>query len=209
MAATGNLNDVVVLCSGGIDSTTLAFECNRLGRLHSLLFIDWEQPARDQERGVLRWIKQAVGRPVEELRIPMFGCDRMQLGPRKEGARVVPVRNLLFASYALNYAASMGCHEIWIGANADDAEEYADCRESFVAALSDLSRLTFGILVVAPFIEWTKRQVVEYAGEIGVNINATWSCYEPDNEEPCGRCNACVARCAAIGADTMRKPTGA
>ena len=79
---------IVVLCSGGVDSTVLAMRAIRDKRLHSVVFVDFGQPAVDAERrAVLLWGAR-FGVLVIQLDCPLHGS--MATGVGASGSRVMP-----------------------------------------------------------------------------------------------------------------------
>ena len=201
--------DVLVLLSGGLDSTTLAAMAHAEGRLCAVLFTDYGQANRHQEdRATYEWCKEhKVERLIFTLggwsrvdgqRLGLHGLsDALHAGIGAPGPRVVPNRNMMLVAGAIHYAASMGCTEVWIGPTADDQENYADCRPEWVESANRMASF-WGISVVAPFVGKYKREVVALARQLGVDIASTWSCYQPSGLEPCGGCNACVLRSSAL-----------
>ncbi|GAG31182.1 unnamed protein product, partial [marine sediment metagenome] len=53
--------DIVVLCSGGMDSAVLAYMAHRAGRLHSLFFVRYGQPAQYEEERATSRIAKGLG----------------------------------------------------------------------------------------------------------------------------------------------------
>lgn len=78
-----------------------------------------------------------------------------------------------------------------IGACADDAEIFEDCRSEFFDALMAELRVP----IHTPLIDMTKREVVALGSELGATnlVIMSWSCYA-GNETPCQKCGACLAR---------------
>lgn len=185
---------VLLLFSGGIDSTTLAQETHAAGTLRLLMFARYSQPSAAQEaRAVYAWrLAHKPTAPLWEVMLPIT-AEAMRLGVGVQGPRVLPGRNLLLLSLAVARAASEGIEEVWYGAQGGDLAEYPDCRPEFVQAVDDMAK-PFGVRVRAPLISLTKREVVARAVQAGVNLDATWSCYEARDGAPCGECNACRAR---------------
>ena len=182
---------IVVLCSGGVDSTVLAMRALREKRLHSVVFVDFGQPALDAERrAVLLW-GERFGVPVVELGCPLHGS--MATGVGAGGPRLMPGRNLALISRAVNYAAENGVHEVQFGAIGDDARDYPDCRPEFVGAVGDLCRRTYGVDVRAPLLDSAKPEVIAEAAAFDV-LDGCWSCYQPRDGVPCGACASCVSR---------------
>jgi 7-cyano-7-deazaguanine synthase len=182
---------IVVLCSGGVDSTVLAMRALREKRLHSVVFIAFGQPAVDEERrAVLLW-GERFGVPVVELGCPLRGS--MAIGVGVAGPRVMAGRNLALIAWAVNYAAENGVREVQFGAIGDDAKDYTDCRPEFVGAVGDLCRRAYGVDVRAPLLDTTKPEVIAEAAAFKI-LDGCWSCYQPRGGVPCGACASCVSR---------------
>ena len=111
--------DVLVLLSGGLDSTTLAAMAHREGRLRAVLFADYGQANRHQEdRSTYDWCKK---HEVERLIFTFGGwsrlnkkklglhrlADALHAGVGVPGPRVMPNRNMMLLSGGIHYAASM------------------------------------------------------------------------------------------------------
>lgn len=187
---------VVVLFSGGLDSTTLLFQALSEEQLHSALWFRYAHPAAPNEQRataeILRHLWQQ-GSQIKrvELAPPMFGSDAMSIGAGKAGARVVAGRNQVMVSLAVNYAAAAGAAEVWLGASGSDQSDYPDCRPEFVEAMDQLAQ-AWGVRVRAPMIGWSREQVRTRARTLDVPLGLVWSCYEPrPGGKPCGTCNSC------------------
>ena len=59
--------------------------------------------------------------------------------------------------------------------------------------------------VEAPFVTWTKKDIVKKGLELHVPYELTWSCYE-GGEKPCGVCGTCRDRRAAFLANGVEDP---
>lgn len=121
----------------------------------------------------------------------------------------VPFRNGLFLSSAASVALSKGCEIIYYGAHSDDAagSAYPDCSEAFNNAMNEAIYQGSGgqVRIEAPFVSWTKSQVVKKGLELGVPYELTWSCYE-GKEKPCRKCGTCIDREAAFEANGETDP---
>ena len=87
------------------------------------------------------------------------------------------------------------------GAHADDAagNAYPDCSPAFIADMDAAVREgTAGELhIEAPFQHWNKAKIVRAGLRLNVPYEKTWSCYE-GGDEPCGVCGTCRDRIRAF-----------
>ena len=95
-------------------------------------------------------------------------------------------RNLVLLANAISVALSFKLKNVMIGVNKTDTMRFPDCSEKFVTSMNVLG-LIYGISVVAPLTNTTKKQIVEISHE----LPETWTCYTPINNRPCGKCLAC------------------
>src|SRR5262245_17874617 len=186
-------NAVVVLLSGGLDSMTLAAHALAAGFRVIGCHVHYGQPAAVQEEESARAWAEAHECPFALIKFtypgPALSALRAPLG--EPGPRVVPGRNALLVSAALSVAASIHAPRVWFGATADDFADYPDCRPQWVEAMSRVGEVAYGVEVGAPFLAYTKADVVRRARQLAVDVATTWSCYRPtDAGKPCGGCNA-------------------
>jgi len=122
----------------------------------------------------------------------------------------VPFRNGLFLSSAASIALSKGCSIIYYGAHSDDAagNAYPDCSSTFNNVMNEAIYEGSGkqIRIEAPFVSWTKAEVVKKGIELKVPYELTWSCYE-GGEKPCGTCGTCIDRAKAFEKNGISDPT--
>ena len=78
-----------------------------------------------------------------------------------------------------------------VGACADDAEEFADCRRPTL----DRIQQQIGVPVWSPLVNLCKRDAVAFGKRHHATnlIVMSWSCYA-GGAAPCGECDACLAR---------------
>ena len=206
----------VVLLSGGLDSATCLAWARREGWEAHALTVDYGQRhAIEVERAVeiARRLGAASHRIVAVDLSLLSGSaltDRSVDVPKEptEGIPVtyVPARNALFLSLALGWAESLGARDLVVGVNAVDYSGYPDCRPSFLRAFEVMARegTKAGVegvpwQVHAPLVDLPKVEIVRRALAWGVPIDRTVSCYDPDGAgRPCGRCDACRLRDAAL-----------
>jgi 7-cyano-7-deazaguanine synthase len=113
----------------------------------------------------------------------------------------VPARNLLFLAEMASLQDPFGPAVLWLGVHHDDHTGYPDCRPEFVAAADQAVRLgtQYGLRVKAPFVHWSKAEIVRWGLEHGVPYELTHSCYQ-GRSPACGVCDTCQARLEAFAA---------
>lgn len=205
--------DAVVLLSGGLDSYTAAAIARAEGfRLNALTVRYGQRHASelDAAREVAKWL--GVARHVEvDVGLSAFGGSSLTSNtpvPKDRAldttdipSTYVPARNTVFLALALGWAEVIGAHDIVIGVNALDYSGYPDCRPEFIAAFEQLASLATArgvhgerFRIHAPLQMMTKRQIIQRGVALGLDYGLTHSCYDPDPDGPCGRCDSCVLR---------------
>ncbi len=129
----------------------------------------------------------------------------------------VPARNtiLLALALALGWAEVLGAQHVFLGANAVDYSGYPDCRPEYLRAFEAMANLatkagTEGrrTEVRGPLLDLPKAGIIRLALELGVDLAATVSCYQPDAESrACGACDACRIRRDGFAAAAVDDPT--
>ena len=218
----------LVLFSGGVDSTTaLAMAVKKYGAdKTAALSISYGQK-HSKEIEAARKIADYYGTELLELDLSkMFEYSSCSLLKQNEDADIpkesyeeqlkdtdgepvstyVPFRNGLFLASAASIALSLEAEIIYYGAHSDDAagSAYPDCSKVFNDAMNTAIYEGSGpkIKILAPFVEWNKKQVVAEGVKLGVPYEMTWSCYE-GGDEPCGECGTCRDRREAFLANGL------
>ena len=180
--------NLLILHSGGRDSALLVARALDVPHLLPiLLHFTWDYHSRAQELKAFRNAQPFLCEH-EVLEIPMFQDKRAEEGPR-----VVACRNQIMLSHAINYAYAVGIEEIWYGANAEDNQDYADCRPEFLAQMNVLAS-AWGITIKAPLMAMSKQEIWDEMVEHKMNPHDSelyWSCYTPKDGQECGTCNSC------------------
>ena len=193
--------DSVLLLSGGMDSTAIAFE----HRPSQAIFINYGQrPASAEERSA-RAVCNALSIDFSALRIDLssIAAGLLASDSQLDGSPSPewwPFRNQLLISVAAGWAightsalARPGSVQILIGSVKGDGDRHADGTEGFVRSISDLIVLQEGaISVLAPFLERTTEQLIDDSRVPDSILAWTHSCHVAD--VPCGSCPGCFKR---------------
>ena len=203
----------VVVCSGGMDSVTLAHLVRSQGRLARLVTFDYGQRhAREIDFAARAAAELAVPHDVVDisnLRGFLTGSaltDDVEV-PKGHYAEdsmrttVVANRNPIMFTIAFAIAAGAGATSVAAAVHAGDHFVYPDCRPEFTRAFAEMERLALdGLWEIAfetPFVELSKAEIASLGGRLGVAFEQTWSCYEGGTRH-CGRCGTCVERREAL-----------
>lgn len=173
----------LVLASGGIDSTACIHLLQQRGLEVSALFVDFGQAARIRERTALKRVCRKLYSRFQEITV---------VAPRRYGPGEVVGRNAFLIFTALMYARPpQGAIALGIHAGTP----YFDCSAAFLTSVSRLVEdcTNSQNQVVAPFLTWSKADIVTYACDEGLPIDLTYSC-ERGRARPCGQCLSCRDR---------------
>ncbi|MDX1682709.1 MAG: 7-cyano-7-deazaguanine synthase QueC [Phycisphaeraceae bacterium] len=205
----------VILLSGGLDSATVLAMASDQGFDGHALSFNYGQ-RHDVELAAARRIAEhfdVADHRVADIDLRAFGgsalTDNLDVPKDRSDTEIadgipityVPARNTIFLSYALGYAEVLGALDIFLGVNAVDYSGYPDCRPAFIESFQQTARLATrlgvegGQLTIhAPLIDWPKTRIIEEGRRLGVDYGLTHSCYDPEDGEACGRCDACRLR---------------
>ncbi|MDD3760295.1 MAG: 7-cyano-7-deazaguanine synthase [Acidithiobacillus sp.] len=182
---------ILLLMSGGVESSTLLRLLQRAGHAPEPFFLDYAQRAATQEwRSVLAQCGQ-LG--IAARRIPMGELGEA-LGELRPHRFHVPVlyRNLIAISVAASAAGALGIPHICIGITADDAAVDSGSRAETLAPLRN-SLAALGRTLLLPLSELTKAEVVALGQDLGVEWNLSYSCLL-GRAQHCGVCPQCLKR---------------
>ncbi|MCC8121097.1 MAG: 7-cyano-7-deazaguanine synthase QueC [Oscillospiraceae bacterium] len=221
----------LVLSSGGVDSTTaLALAVEQYGRENVVaLSISYGQK-HDKEISSAKAVARHYGveqlfldltdifqysdcsllrQSDEDIPLESYAEQIAETGGETPVSTYVPFRNGLFLSCAASIALSKGCGVLIYGAHADDAAGFAypDCSPAFHQARDAAGYEGRGhqLRIEAPFVRWTKAQVVKKGLELGAPYELTWSCYQ-GGDKPCGQCGTCLDRAKAFAENGVADP---
>ncbi len=213
-------NKGIVLLSGGLDSAvTLYLAVKYAYQLHALIFRYGQKHQKETEcarkiAGLnhvpytvldikLPWSRSSL--TDHQVKVPL---NRNPADKKNIPSTYVPARNLVFLSYAVSCAESMGASSIFIGAHTLDYPGYPDCRPQFIHSFERAANDAIhkkGVKVIAPLIDKSKKEIIEMGLSLNVPFEHTWSCYK-GGTRPCGHCDSCRFRQEAFRALGRKDP---
>lgn len=215
------MKQAIILCSGGLDSSTTAFLVAKRA-LHDkikIVFFNYGQRSLLQERKTSASIAKQINADFMELSLPTL--KRIAEGPmtmnkkvkkstsmkdtsKESDAWYVPCRNMIFISHALalaekDFVDKKIVTDIFVGFKSEGKEPYPDTTIEFVGSMNNLSKQScaYPFKIVAPLIKMDKEDIVNLAIKLGLAPEKTYSCYVGGRIQ-CGKCLACRLRKAGF-----------
>ena len=175
--------EVLILLSGGIDSTACVDFYIEFGRPPCGLFIDYGQPAARKEADSAKAISDYYS-------IPMIFSKWNGHADKTSG--FINGRNSFFITAAL-MERPINVSVIAIGIHS--GIDYKDCSKKFLTSMQNVIDIYENgrLHLSAPFIDFTKAEIYSYCIERRIPIELTYSC-ENGGSTPCGKCLSCKDR---------------
>ncbi|EMA09809.1 7-cyano-7-deazaguanine synthase [Haloarcula marismortui] len=187
------MTESVLLLSGGIDSTALAYS----QRPDLAITVDYGQICAEAEI-------QAATQVCAELNIEHtvieVDCSELGVGSLSNDEQIDvgstpewwPFRNQLIITLSAMRSVQKGGEELILGTVKTD-QQHADGKKEFYAMMDSLLSFQEGNLnVSAPAIDLTTRELIEETETPLSILGWTHSCLESNT--PCGECSGCVNR---------------
>jgi 7-cyano-7-deazaguanine synthase len=173
-------NNVLVLSSGGIDSTACINYYLNLNYSVSSLFVNYGQASRIKEGMASKKIAAHFKIPYQNLDIEF--TNKFSSGYIK--GRNALLLSIAFTHFEIQYGIiALGIHA---GTN------YADCGADFVdhmqTVFDDYSK--GNIKIGTPFLKFKKHEIWIYSKINSIPLDLTYSC-ELGYSQPCGICDSC------------------
>ncbi len=215
----------VVVVSGGLNSTTMAYSLRAQGYELVAISFDYGQRHRKElafaeemaadlhaswtlidlnAAGVTGFL---TGSALTDASVPVpdghYADESMKI-------TVVPNRNAIMLSIACALAVTRDAGAVAFGAHTGDHFIYPDCRPEFVRAYETMVNLAVegfaSIEILTPFLSMTKAGIVRLGAELHVPFERTWSCYK-GGALHCGTCGTCHERREAFALAKVIDPT--
>jgi len=209
MKKKNNSINSVLLASGGLDSTTLAYWLRNQEIAFVPLFIDYGQHCAiteyerlksvlptDLTQGIQRInisdiYKNTKSRLIDEPNLWKDNVEAKDL--------YLPYRNLLLLAAGAAFAQSRGYSNLYAAfINSNHAKEI-DCSAKFFKQLEGIFTEYGTAKIEMPFRDMSKLEVAKIGLSLNIPIGITFSC-QAASKVPCGACPNCVDRLNALNA---------
>ena len=212
----------LVVCSGGLDSVSLAHKVATERVLTGLVSFDYGQRHRKElDHAALCAARLGVSHDIVDI----SGVGRVLSGsaltddvtvPDGHYAEatmkltVVPNRNAIMLAIAFGMASARGDEAVAAAVHGGDHFIYPDCRPAFIDSFAAMQTHALGedasVALYAPFLHGSKADIVTEGHRHATPFAQTWSCYK-GGERHCGRCGTCVERREAFHLAQVTDPT--
>ncbi len=212
----------IVICSGGLDSVSLAHKVAQEHQLHALLSFDYGQRhAKELEFAAACAARLNVAHKVldiqgigaalsgsaltDDIDVPdgHYAEETMKL-------TVVPNRNAIMLAIGFGMAVAERADAVAAAVHGGDHFIYPDCRPGFIdafQAMQDHALDGYGdVRLYTPYVHGSKADIVTDGAAHGTPFALTWSCYK-GGDLHCGRCGTCVERREAFHLAGVDDPT--
>lgn len=219
------MEKAVVLLSGGLDSCTCMAVAKSKGYEVYPISFNYHQRHKIELEGakkiaeyyqvprhlVIETNMEAIGGSAltdPEIAVPEGDVNRTTVPPT-----YVPARNLIFLSYAMAYAETLGASHVYIGVNSVDYSGYPDCRPEFIQKFQELANFATTatavegkrITIETPLQNLSKKDIVLLGTKLGAPYQFTHSCYK-GGEKACGVCDSCKLRLQGFAEAGVKDP---
>ena len=212
----------IVICSGGLDSVSLAHMVARDHQLTGLISFDYGQRHR-KELDYAALCAQRLGVPHDIIDLRPVGAvltgsaltDDVDVpdGHYAEDSMrvtVVPNRNAIMLTVAFGAAAARGADAVATAVHGGDHFIYPDCRPAFTQAFEAMQKQALDgyadVSLFTPFVHRSKADIVTEGAHCDTPFAETWSCSK-GGDHHCGRCGTCVERREAFHLAEVSDPT--
>lgn len=197
----------VLLTSGGLDSTTMAYWLLSQEIDFVPLFINYGQHCCNTELTTLKQVlppthiglievidisdiyKKSTSRFIHPANLWEENINDDEL--------YIPYRNALLLTVGASFAMTIGVKTLYSAfINSNHAKEL-DCSNIFFNKMEGVLAEFGSVRIIMPFRDMTKYDVAKLGIGLGANIGATFSC-QASPIIPCGACPNCVDRLDAL-----------
>lgn len=212
----------LVICSGGLDSVSLAHIVADAGNLSRLVSFNYGQRhSKELDYAASCAARLSVAHDIIDMRTIGAALTGSALtddidvpdghyAEESMKVTVVPNRNAIMLTIAYGIAAAKGDQLVATAVHGGDHFIYPDCRPKFTQAFDVMQRAALDgyadVALSTPFVNKSKADIVIAGAKVGTPFGDTWSCYKGGALQ-CGRCGTCVERREAFDIAGVFDPT--
>ena len=210
-------NKTIVCCSGGLDSTAVAYILKAQGHNITLAHFRYGCLAEEQEIKRVEKIAKHGGFGFELIDMPKVMSGTITEGTYHtddvEGVEYaydwVSARNLLMLSILTAFAETNNYGYIAFGGNLEESGAFPDNEQEFSRMFNNLLPYSvqngLKIELLSPVAHLMKHEIVKQGIEVNTHFELTWSCYG-GNQKHCGDCAPCFMRKTAFERNKLKDP---
>ena len=179
------MEDLILLYSGGADSTLLLKIAQSIGRKVFAVMIDYGQLHIKELEVAKKYLEKNKIQNMT-IKISGYNVNSALTGNGKKGIyegvdiHNVPARNSIFLSLAAGVAESKRIKEVWIGCNWEDREHlFPDCYQEYLFNLNKVFEIAFSypIKVYAPLLGMQKYMIKDLLSVFKIKEDEIYSGY--------------------------------
>ena len=201
------MQNAIILLSGGLDSSTLAYYVKHKIKPKSItaLFFDYNQRNSKQEEYCAKFIANKIGAKFKKINLKWLGdistslinsksklpkINERDLTSFRKGKKEilnywVPCRNSLFLISALAHAEAEFIsknkqYSVYIGLKSEGRLPMKDATPEFIKEINKLAKqstLKGNFKILAPFINKDKDEIIRIGNKLKLSYIYTFSCY--------------------------------
>lgn len=206
----------VILLSGGLDSLACMHWTSQESDVMMAITFNYGQRAGVKEVEAasqicrhydvthrvieLPWYQSMKNTALTDVSLPIpkvkeADLDNLSVAQKTAEAVWVPNRNGVFIHIAAALAEGMLANWVVVGFNQEEAATFPDNSAAFVKDINASFKYSTKekVSLIAPMAGKTKKEIVRWMADKGVDFSHIWSCYYGD-DGMCGTCESCM-RC--------------
>ena len=184
---------VLVLFSGGLDSSVVVALYANLGYDVDILYVDYGNINAITEKAKVQALCNKFSIYPSHIHVINQNLFWSKGGciDKDTQSTYVEMRNLIFISLATSMAESLDIDLVATGFIKAPAP-YKDASEEFLFDINEVTSNSAGISITAPLMLLDKQGVYRLGKKLGINLKDTFSCNKSSNSKPCGVCPDCL-----------------
>lgn len=205
------MNKILVIASGGLDSTVLYYYVKKKYKPNKIKVIHFIYNSKHNKKETKR-LKENIPAEIINIKLNLEFSNSALINKSKEIPKgnyksktmkdtVIPFRNGIMLSYAVSLADELNYNIVALGNHSGDHYIYPDCRPEFIRSFNASAQngTDNKIKVISPFLTLSKTDIVQIGKELKIEniMFNSWTCYN-NYKYQCGECGSCNERIEAF-----------